>query len=122
MPGPPAGRQSTPTTLWWLTSWQASFARLRRVVTVLHLVISFPTSKAITDLEEVLAEVFSLFGVIFQGCHVAPDAPVDSGHSFILDQAMFDRFLLGPPSISAEERDLLEAPFTSGELLSDALN
>ncbi len=41
---------------------------------------------------------------------------MDSGLSFVPDEAVFYQFLPGLPSLSASQRDMLEAPFTLEEL------
>jgi hypothetical protein len=67
----------------------------------------------------VQAEVFAFYEAIFRGRHVAADGasgPVDSGASFVPDEAVFARFLPGLPRLSDQQRDMLEAPFTYGEL------
>jgi hypothetical protein len=63
------------------------------------------------------AEVTDYFSALFQGRHVAsPDSPVDSGHTFQPDEALFPAFLDGLSSLSAEEKEALEQSLTLGEL------
>ncbi len=68
------------------------------------------------------ADVTDYFSALFQGRHVAsPDGPVDPGHTFQPDEALFPAFLDGLPSLSAEDREALEQPLTLGELLLTSL-
>jgi hypothetical protein len=67
----------------------------------------------LTEPEAVKREIFSFYEAIFQGRHEATagaDAPVDSGVSFVPDEALFDRFLPGLLHLSRAQRDSLEAP------------
>ncbi len=63
------------------------------------------------------AEVTDYFSALFHGRHVvSQDGPVDSGHTFQPDEALFPAFLDGLPSLSAEDREALEQSLTLGEL------
>jgi hypothetical protein len=79
--------------------------------------IKTATGDILTSPASVEAEVTDYFSALFQGRHVAsPDGPVDSGHTFQPNEALFPAFLDGLPSLSAKEREALEQSQTLGEL------
>jgi len=71
------------------------------------------------DPEAVQREVFSYFETLFNGRHQATAAspePFDSGISFTPDFNCVGQFLDGLPTLSAEQRDSLDLPFSLAEL------
>jgi hypothetical protein len=68
---------------------------------------------------DVEAEISSFFTALSHGCHVASNleaSPVDSGVTFQPDEYFFPSLLDGLPSLSQEDKDSLERPFTIAEL------
>ena len=69
------------------------------------------------EAEEVEEEVLSFFEAIFQGRHVAAEgSPVDSGVSFVPNEGLFSSFLDGLPTLSPEDAEMMEQPFSLHEL------
>jgi len=68
---------------------------------------------------KVEAEITFYFEALFQGRHVTsngPGGPVDSGQTFVPDEAQISYLLEGLPTLQSEDREALERPFKLGEV------